>query len=77
MLTLAIGAAVLALQVPIIVYALSALGGSAGVRETASAYCHARIWAAPFALGNYVVLGYLLGCQRVRFALVTQVFITR
>ena len=75
MLALAIGAAVLALQVPIIQYALRMLGGSGAVQETASAYCHARIWAAPFALGNYAVLGYLLGCQRVRLALVTQVFI--
>jgi len=75
MLALAIGAAVLALQVPIIRYALRVLGGSGAVQETASAYCHARIWAAPFALGNYAVLGYLLGCQRVRLALVTQVFI--
>ncbi|AET91633.1 MATE efflux family protein [Burkholderia sp. YI23] len=75
LLALAIGAAVLALQVPIIRFALLALGGSAAVQDTASAYCHARIWAAPFALGNYVVLGYLLGCQRVRLALVTQIFI--
>ncbi|WP_050454859.1 MATE family efflux transporter [Candidatus Burkholderia verschuerenii] len=75
MLALGIGLAVLVLQVPIIVYALSIFGGSAAVNDTASAYCHARIWAAPFALGNYVVLGYLLGCQRVRLALVTQVFI--
>ncbi|KIG03411.1 MATE family efflux transporter [Caballeronia concitans] len=75
MLAFAIGAAVLALQAPIIRYALQALGGSGAVHETASAYCHARIWAAPFALGNYAVLGYLLGCQRVRLALLTQVFI--
>ncbi|MDR5856868.1 MATE family efflux transporter [Caballeronia sp. LZ062] len=75
MLSLAIGAAVLALQVPIIRYALAALGGSAAVQQTARAYCHARIWAAPFALGNYAVLGFLLGCQRVRLALATQVFI--
>ncbi|QSN63544.1 MULTISPECIES: MATE family efflux transporter [unclassified Caballeronia] len=75
MLAVAIGVAVLALQAPIIRYALAALGGSAAVQQTASAYCHARIWAAPFALGNYAVLGYLLGCQRVRLALATQVFI--
>jgi MATE family multidrug resistance protein len=75
LLAFTIGAAVLALQLPVIRYGLIALGGSAAVRDTASAYCHARIWAAPFALGNYVVLGYLLGCQRVRLALATQLFI--
>lgn len=74
-LAFALGAAVLALQTPLIGYALSALGGSDAVRQHALAYCRARIWAAPLALGNYVVLGYLLGAQRVRLALVTQVFI--
>ncbi|QQC64036.1 MATE family efflux transporter [Paraburkholderia ginsengisoli] len=71
----AIGAAVLALQLPLIDYALRALGGSDAVQRHAQLYCHARIWAAPLALGNYVVLGWLLGTQRVRLALLSQVFI--
>ena len=71
----ALGAAVLALRAPLVSFALAALGGSDAVRATAIAYSHARIWAAPFALANYVVLGYLLGVQRVRLALVAQVFI--
>lgn len=75
LLAVAIGAAVLAVQVPLIGYGLAALGGSDAVQATARLYSHARIWAAPFALANYVVLGFLLGCQRVRLALVTQVFI--
>jgi MATE family multidrug resistance protein len=41
----------------------------------ADAYCHARIWSAPFALANYVVLGTLLGRQQVRRALLLQVLI--
>ncbi len=75
MLAFAIGAAVLALQTPLIDYTLRALGGSETVQQHARAYCHARIWAAPLALANYVVLGWLLGTQRVRLALVTQAFI--
>ncbi|CAG4905382.1 DNA damage-inducible protein F [Paraburkholderia saeva] len=75
MLAFLIGATVLALQVPLIGYALRAIGGSDAVQLHARVYCHARIWAAPFALANYVVLGWLLGTQRVRLALVTQVFI--
>jgi multidrug resistance protein, MATE family len=75
LLALAIGAAVLAVKTPLIDYAIRALGGSAAVQQHARAYCHARIWAAPFALLNYVVLGWLLGTQRVRLALVTQVLI--
>ncbi|MGS0893255.1 MATE family efflux transporter [Burkholderia stagnalis] len=71
----ALGAAVLALQAPLLSFALTALGGSDAVRATALAYSHARVWSAPFALANYVVLGYLLGVQRVRLALVAQVFI--
>ena len=61
LLAVAIGAAVLAVQVPLIGYGLAALGGSDAVQATARLYCHARIWAAPFALANYVVLGFLLG----------------
>lgn len=75
LLAAAIGAAVLALQVPLIGFGVAALGGSDAVQASARLYCHARIWAAPFVLANYVVLGYLLGTQRVRLALVTQVFI--
>jgi MATE family multidrug resistance protein len=70
-----IGAAVLALQLPLIDYALRLIGGSDAVQRHARIYCHARIWAAPLALGNYVVLGWLLGTQRVRLALLSQVFI--
>ena len=75
LLAAAIGAAVLALQLPLIDYALRVIGGSDAVQRHARIYCHARIWAAPLALGNYVVLGWLLGTQRVRLALLSQVFI--
>ncbi|WP_087657469.1 MATE family efflux transporter [Caballeronia terrestris] len=75
LLAAAIGLVVLAVQTPLIAFGVGALGGSEAVQATARLYCHARIWAAPFALANYVVLGYLLGCQRVRLALLTQVFI--
>ncbi|SMG14061.1 MATE family efflux transporter [Paraburkholderia susongensis] len=70
-----IGAAVLLLQQPLIGYTLRLIGGSDAVQQHAQIYCHARIWAAPLALGNYVVLGWLLGTQQVRLALLSQVFI--
>jgi multidrug resistance protein, MATE family len=75
LLAAALGAAVLLLQVPLIGYALHAIGGSEAVQRHAQIYCQARIWAAPLALGNYVVLGWLLGTQQVRLALLSQVFI--
>jgi MATE family multidrug resistance protein len=71
----AIGAVLLALQSPLIAVALDLLGGSAEVHENAVLYCSARIWSAPATLGNYVVLGYLLGRQRMRLALVVQIAI--
>ncbi|GAB2911634.1 MATE family efflux transporter [Paraburkholderia jirisanensis] len=75
LLAVAIGAVVLAIQAPLIEYGIRLLGGSAEVQQHARVYCHARIWAAPFALANYVVLGWLLGTQRVRAALASQVFV--
>jgi multidrug resistance protein, MATE family len=75
LLAFALGGAVLALQTPLLALAFAALGGSDAVRASALAYSQTRIWAAPFALANYVLLGYLLGVQRVRLALVIQIFI--
>lgn len=67
------GGAVVLLQVPLIHLGLTLLGGSDAVKESAVAYSSARIWSAPAALGNFVVLGYLLGQQRVTLSLVLQV----
>jgi MATE family multidrug resistance protein len=75
LLATAIGIVVLALQAPLIAGALRLIGGSDALQHHARVYSHARIWAAPLALCNYVVLGYLLGCQYVRLALFTQLFI--
>jgi multidrug resistance protein, MATE family len=75
MLAFAIGAGILLVQAPLIRYALASIGGSAEVQHIAHTYCHARIGSAPFALANYVVLGYLLGSQKVRIALVAQICI--
>lgn len=69
------GCAILLLQYPLIHLAISLLGGSPPVRQNALLYCSIRIWSAPAALGNYVLLGYLLGRQRARLALLLQVII--
>ncbi|WP_322008193.1 MATE family efflux transporter [Paraburkholderia tropica] len=74
-LAFGIGAFILLVQTPLIHYALALIGGSDAVQRNATVYSHARIGSAPFALANYVVLGYLLGMQRVRIALVSQVLI--
>jgi MATE family multidrug resistance protein len=69
---LAIGAAILLVQGPLISVALSLLGASAEVRQNAQIYCGIRIWSAPASLANYTILGYLLGRQRARTALLLQ-----
>jgi MATE family multidrug resistance protein len=68
----AIGAVVLALRGPLISLAIQMLGAGPDVAQNASVYCHIRIWSAPAALANYVILGSLLGRQRARTALAVQ-----
>ena len=42
------------------------------MHRNALVYCSIRIWSAPAALANYTILGYLLGRQRARTALLLQ-----
>ena len=70
-----IGTALILLQVPLATVLLGAMGGSEGVTRAAKTYFTIRIWSAPLALGNYVVLGWLIGQARARLALGTQVTI--
>lgn len=67
------GVAIVILQRPIITLCMGLLGGSPAVQESAVAYASARIWSAPASLGNFVLLGYLLGIQRVTLGLALQI----
>ena len=49
------------------------LSGSPGVEQAGADYFNARIWAAPATLSNYVLLGWLLGRERAREALLITV----
>jgi MATE family multidrug resistance protein len=69
---LLIGAAILIIRGPLISLSIAMLGAGPEVRQNALLYCHIRIWSAPAALANYVILGYLLGRQRARRALALQ-----
>ncbi|WP_341502736.1 MATE family efflux transporter DinF [Gallaecimonas sp. GXIMD4217] len=60
---LALAAALLVLQWPIGELGLWLSGGSEQVRAQAASYFYIRIWAAPAALCNLVVLGFLVGRQ--------------
>ena len=70
-----IGAGLIVLQIPLATVLLGAMGGSEGVTRAAMTYFTIRIWSAPLALGNYVVLGWLIGQARAKLALGTQIAI--
>jgi MATE family multidrug resistance protein len=70
-----VGSALIALQVPLAAVLLGAMGGSEGVTAAAKTYFVIRVWSAPLALGNYVVLGWLIGQARAKLALGTQITI--
>ena len=71
----ALGLAAIALQVPVLAFALWVVDAEPGVETLAGAYFAVRIWGAPATLVNYAILGWLLGMQRPRTTLVLQVAI--
>jgi MATE family multidrug resistance protein len=70
-----VGAALILLQIPLGTVLLGAMGGSEGVTRAAKIYFTIRIWSAPLALANYVVLGWLIGQARAKLALGVQIAI--
>lgn len=70
-----IGGALIALQVPLAAVLFDLMGGSEGVTRAAKTYFMIRIWSAPLALANYVILGWLVGQARASSALWLQIAI--
>lgn len=70
-----IGAALIALQLPLAAVLFDLMGGSEGVTRAARTYFMIRIWSAPLALANYVILGWLVGQARASSALLLQIAI--
>jgi MATE family multidrug resistance protein len=70
-----IGITLIVLQAPLAHAIYAAMGGSEAVTEAAKTYFFVRIWSAPFALANYVVLGWLVGLARTGIALALQIAI--
>jgi MATE family, multidrug efflux pump len=68
-----IGLALIVLQAPLAHMIYAAMGGSEAVTAAAKTYFFVRIWSAPFALANYVVLGWLVGLARTGIALGLQI----
>ncbi len=75
LLSAVIGAALLVLQLPLASLIFGLMGGSEAVQSAAKTYFHVRLWAAPFVLGNYAMLGWLVGQARAKLALAIQVTI--
>lgn len=73
LLALAIGMALIALEVPLAVLTFFLMGGSDAVTAAARQYFCIRLWSAPVMLGNYVILGWLVGQARTEIALALQV----
>ncbi len=73
LLAVGLGALLIALQWPIQALAFHLVHAGDQVEALARRYYAVRIWSAPFALVNYAVLGWLLGTQRARLALLLQV----
>jgi len=71
-LALAIGAILLALQAPFLGLALNLIGGSGAVQAATRTYWQIRVLAAPLALANYVILGWLIGLGRAGYGLLLQ-----
>lgn len=75
LVALLVGLVLILLQWPIARIAFSLAGASEAVTEALSTYFFIRIWAAPFTLANYVILGSTLGRGRTDLGLVLQVAI--
>ncbi|WP_374371880.1 MATE family efflux transporter [Dongia sp.] len=69
------GFVLLLIMVPLAILAIPLFSASDIVADLAARYFHYRLFGAPFELTNYVVFGWLLGLQRVGWALALQVLL--
>ncbi len=69
------GLGLLALQLPLNWVAFQLVQGSEAVEQEAQIYFTVRMWSAPFTLANYAVLGWLVGMQQTRLAMLLQIFL--
>ena len=70
-----VGLCLIGLQIPLATVLFAAMGGSDVVTHAAKTYFTVRIWSAPLALANCVVLGWLIGLARATLALAVQIAI--
>ena len=75
MIGLAAGIGLILLSPVIRQVAFDLVGGSPAIREHGEAYFNRRIFAAPAALANYCVMGWLIGQSRAKLAFLVQLFL--
>jgi MATE family multidrug resistance protein len=75
LIAVALGLAMILLQVPLLAAGLLLVDPSAAVAEATTAYFAIRILSAPFALANYAFLGWVLGHGRAGLGLALQVLL--
>jgi MATE family multidrug resistance protein len=68
----AVGLALIALRSPLAALAFGLMGGSDAVTSATREYFFIRLWSAPMVLGNFVILGWLIGQARTGIALALQ-----
>jgi MATE family multidrug resistance protein len=68
-----IGLSLIVLRTPLAALVFGIMGGSDAVTSAAKSYFFIRLWSAPLMLGNYVILGWLVGQSRTGIALSLQV----
>jgi MATE family multidrug resistance protein len=74
-LALAFGVLLIVLQEPLLALALKLMAPPGEVGEITAEYFRIRIWAAPFTLLGYAIIGVLFGLARVKTILWLQLFL--
>ncbi|KGR74276.1 MATE family efflux transporter [Ureibacillus sinduriensis] len=72
-IALIVGMVFLILQLPILKATLALMSLDSNVLQFATEYYSIRIWGAPFALANYVVMGWLVGKARIKLTVSLQI----
>lgn len=75
LVAISLGLVFITVQAPFFALVLPLMGGSQAVQGAALDYLSVRILSSPFALMNYVFLGWLIGQGRAVTALLLQAFI--
>jgi multidrug resistance protein, MATE family len=75
LLGIGMGLLMIALSVPILSLAVRLLSPDAGVEAALADYFHWRIWAGPFSLINYALLGWFYGRAAARTGMLLQLLL--